>query len=366
MRFSASLLLASLVLSALAKPYWVRQETDPTDPTDPGGADGDGDGDDDTDADGNAPDLGDGNGIPDVSNATNPQCVPFYGVRDAILGGIFQGRCGDSARAAVRLAFHDAGTFSLQLQALGLPTGAADGSMIWDPTEVTRTENNGLQTIVGILAPLPAQLGVSPGDILHLAGVLGVLACPGGPRVDAFVGRGLPLNTAPTGRLPNPDDPVPLLLAKFADMSFSVRSMVALIGAHTSGKQRFVDPARNGSSFDSTVDIWDVDFYGETVHGTPDSNVFMLDSDVNIAGNTSTRAEFHRYINNQPDWDEDYRAAHFQMSTLGYNVTTLINCTEIMPASINLTTLTINGTVDPTLLEAATQKYRAPWLVPSS
>ncbi|KAJ7016552.1 heme peroxidase, partial [Mycena alexandri] len=292
---------------------------------------------------------------------------------------LYEGRCGDSARAAVRLAFHDAGTFSLQLQDLGLPTGAADGSMIWDPTEVTRTENNGLQTIVGILAPLPAQLGVSPGDILHV-GFLISIACPGGPRVDAFVGRGLPLNTAPTGRLPNPDDPVPLLLAKFADMSFSVRSMVALIGAHTSGKQRFVDPARNGSSFDSTVDIWDTGrpFTGRRIqvrwHGSiqlwsysplsPD--VFMLDSDVNIAGNTSTRAEFHRYINNQPDWDEDYRAAHFQMSTLGYNVTTLINCTEIMPASINLTTLTINGTVDPTLLEAATQKYRAPWLVPSS
>jgi len=348
----------------------VRQTTDPTDPTDPAdppdGPDGDGEGDDDTNADGNVPDLGDGNGIPDVSNATNPQCVPWYGIRDAILGGIFQGRCGDNSRAAVRLAFHDAGTFSLGLQGLGRPNGAADGSMIWDPTEVTRTENNGLQNIVGILKPLPAQFGVSPGDILHLAGVLGVLACPGGPRIDAFVGRPLPLNVAPTDRLPNPEDPVELLLAKFEDMSFSVRSMIALIGAHSTGKQRFVDPARNGSSFDSTVNVWDVDFYGETAHGTTDPDVFTLDSDRFLANNVSTIMEFHRYINNQPDWDEDYRAAHFQMSTLGINQSALINCTEIMPASINLTTLTINGTVDPDLLEAATQKYRAPWLVPSS
>jgi manganese peroxidase len=43
-------------------------------------------------------------------------------------------------------------------------------------------------------------------------------------------------------------------------MGFSIRELMALIGAHTTGKQRFVDPTRAGNSFDSTVDIWDVRF----------------------------------------------------------------------------------------------------------
>ncbi|KAJ6566832.1 heme peroxidase [Mycena capillaripes] len=357
--FATSLLLSSLLvipLLAIATPYSsytsLRQTTDPTyptdptDPTDPADpadpAGGDGDGDDDTDSDGNVPDLGDGNGIPDVSNATNPQCVPWYAVRDAILGGIFHGRCGDEARASVRIAFHDAGTFSNALIAQGLPTGAADGSMIWDPTEVTRTENNGLQSI--------------------LAGVLGVLACPGGPRIDAFVGRPQPKNVAPNGLFPSPDDPVPTLLARFADMGFTTRDLIALVGAHSTGKQRFVDPSVANSSFDSTVDIWDVRFYSETAAPTTPPDVLKLHSDVNFSHNTSTKFEFHRFINNQEDWDEDYRAAHLKMSLLGQDVTTLTNCTELMPASINLTNLTVNGVVDPTLLEAAIQKYRAPWL----
>jgi hypothetical protein len=85
----ALFLISLLVLPAIAKPH-ARDLTDPI--TDPIGIAGDGDGDDDIDADGNVPGLGDGNGIPDVSNATNPQCIPWYAVRDAILGGIFHGR----------------------------------------------------------------------------------------------------------------------------------------------------------------------------------------------------------------------------------------------------------------------------------
>lgn len=67
------------------------------------------------------------------------------------------------------------GTFSLALQAAGEPNGGADGSILVDPNEVLRTENNGLQNIVSLLSPLPAKFGVSAGDVLHLAGVLGVV-----------------------------------------------------------------------------------------------------------------------------------------------------------------------------------------------
>jgi hypothetical protein len=61
-----------------------------------------------------------------------------------------------------------AGPFSLALQAAGQPNGAADGSMLVDPNEVLRPENNGLGNIVSLLQPLPAQFNVSAGDILHV------------------------------------------------------------------------------------------------------------------------------------------------------------------------------------------------------
>ncbi|KAJ7169217.1 heme peroxidase [Mycena crocata] len=317
-----------------------------------------------------------GSGIPSVDNATNPLCVPWYGIRDAMMRGMFQesriGRCNDAARASIRLAFHDAGTFSLALQAAGLPNGGADGSILVDPNEVLRPENNGLQNIVSLLQPLPAQFGVAPGDILHLAGVLGVLACPGGPLINAYIGREAPKNIAPNGLLPNPEDPVEVTTARFADMGFSIRELMALIGSHTTAKQRFVDVAKASTSFDSTVDIWDVRFYSETQSTTTLAGTFKLDSDVNFSHNATTTKDFSRFIGNQDNWIREYADAHEKMSLLGIDPTTLTDCSEILPLSIDLEPLAVpkgsgkpptDPTIDPVKLEAAIQQFRSIWLV---
>ncbi|KAJ7096955.1 heme peroxidase [Mycena epipterygia] len=340
-----------------------------------------------------------GSGIPNVTNAINPTCIPWYGIRDAIMGGIFQGRCTDSARAAVRLAFHDAGTytanifadfkltffvagtFSLALQAAGQPNGGADGSMLVDPNEVLRSENNGLQNIVSLLAPLPARFGVAPGDIVHLAGVLGVLACPGGPKVNVFVGREPPFNIAPENLLPSAEAPVADLLALFADKGFNAKELMALIGAHTTGKQRFVDTALANSSFDSTVTIWDTRFYTETSTNASIAGTFRLDSDVRFATDATTSADFTRFIGppGAAMWLTDYAAAHLKMSLLGIDITGLTDCTEILPAAIDLTPLAVvtstgggsnkpvtDPVIDPIKLEAQIEQQRGIWLVPGS
>ncbi|KAJ7061675.1 heme peroxidase [Mycena amicta] len=289
------------------------------------------------------------------------------------MGGIYQGRCGDSARASIRLAFHDAGTFSQALQASGLPNGAADGSLLTDPDEVQRADNNGLQNIVGLLKPLPAQFNVSAGDVLHLAGVLGVLACPGGPVINTYIGRPAPQNVAPQGLLPNPNSPVPVLTARFADMGFSIRELMALIGAHTTGKQRFVNTLVAPSTFDSTPEIWDVRFYSETANTTlTPPGTFKLNSDINFAHNATTQKDYNRFVGNQNNWAQEYAAAHEKMSLLGLNRNTLTDCTEILPQSIDLSTLAVTSsgkgkapvdpTIDPVKLEAAIQKYRSIWL----
>ena len=77
--FSVTLLVASILFSSILASQRPGSSADPS-------------GVPDNDGDGNIPNLGDGNGIPDVSNATNPACIPWYGIRDAILGGIFHGR----------------------------------------------------------------------------------------------------------------------------------------------------------------------------------------------------------------------------------------------------------------------------------
>jgi hypothetical protein len=62
------------------------------------------------------------------------------------------------------------------------------------------------------------------------------------------------------------------------------------------------------------------------------------------------------------------------MSLLGVDVTDLADCSEILPLSIDITTLTVASTgggkpptdplVDPVKLEAAIQQFRSIWLVP--
>ncbi|KAJ7085164.1 heme peroxidase [Mycena belliarum] len=292
------------------------------------------------------------NGIPTVDNLKTAACKPWI-----------------AAAVEIQRALLYASPFSLALEAAGLPNGAADGSMLADPNEVLRPANNGLQTIVGLLRPLPAQFGVSHGDVLHLAGVLGVLACPGGPKIKTYVGRGEPKNISPDGLLPDPNDPVPVLTARFADMGFSVRELIALIGAHSTGKQRFVDPAFAGDAFDSTVDIWDVRFYSETQNRTAAPGTFRLNSDVNFSHNASTIAAWNRFVRNQDSWEGDYSKAHEKMSLLGLDADTLTDCTEILPRSIDISSLTVPGfsgdgdpTVDPVKLEAAIQEFRSIWL----
>ena len=64
----------------------------------------------------------------------------------------------------------------------------------------------------------------------------------------------------PDGLLPDTNAPVDVLLARFRDMGFDTRELMALIGAHSASKQRFVDVSRAGQALDSTVDLWDVRF----------------------------------------------------------------------------------------------------------
>jgi hypothetical protein len=78
------------------------------------------------------------------------------------------GRCNRYARAAIRLGFHDAGTWKE-----GLEYGGADGSIILAKEEISRPDNRGLQDIVRVLGDMHRQqfkqYGVGMADFIQFA-----------------------------------------------------------------------------------------------------------------------------------------------------------------------------------------------------
>ncbi|KAJ6483271.1 heme peroxidase [Mycena sanguinolenta] len=125
------------------------------------------------------------------------------------------------------------------------------------------------------------------------------LACPGGPTTVPFVGRPPPRHMAPDGFLPGSDYPIELLTARFADMGFSAREMVALVGVHSIGKQMFIDPDKINATFDTTPDLLDTRFYTEIRAGKVTPHTMHLDSDVGFATKPNTAQHWGSFIGNQ-------------------------------------------------------------------
>jgi len=179
------------------------------------------------------------------------------------------GTCNDAARAAVRLGFHDAAAWS---KTSG--SGGADGSLILSIDEINRSENNGMQDIrlkaVGLLAKYAAW-GVGAGDLAQYMHNVATVVCPLGPRVLTLVGRKNSLFSNPNGLIPDTRASADDLIQLFSDKTINFKDLIALIGAHTTAKQRFVDPSKAGQSLDSTPGVWDVKFYSEVLVPTPPS-----------------------------------------------------------------------------------------------
>jgi hypothetical protein len=176
------------------------------------------------------------------------------------------GTCNSFARAAVRFGFHDAAAWNTSTG-----FGGADGSLLINPTEVSRSENAGLQTIhdtATLFLNKYSSFGVGAADLVQFMHNVAVVTCPLGPRQITFVGRDSSDADAPTGLLPDARSPVTDLLQLFLDKTIGTIDLISLIGAHTTGTQRFFDPA-NAGPFDTTDGVWDVAFYSEALNVDP-------------------------------------------------------------------------------------------------
>jgi hypothetical protein len=177
------------------------------------------------------------------------------------------GTCNSLARAAVRFGFHDAAAWDTTTG-----FGGADGSLLTNPTEVSRPENAGLQVVHDAAATLfkkYAPFGVGSADLVQFMHNVAVVTCPLGPRQITFVGREDSSADAPTGLLPDARAPVTDLLSLFLNKTIGTIDLISLIGAHTTGQQHFFDPA-NAGPFDSTDGVWDVKFYSESLEPSPE------------------------------------------------------------------------------------------------
>lgn len=151
---------------------------------------------------------------------------------------------------------------------------------------------------------------VSMADLIQFGAVLAVASCPLGPRIRTFVGRADNASAAPPGLLPPVAGSADLLVELFRNKTIAPHGLAALVGAHTTSQQFFVDESRAGDPQDSTPGVWDVLFYrqalgGEGVEVPP--RVFMFDSDVVLGRDSRTGPEMALFgfaSDGQADWNE--------------------------------------------------------------
>lgn len=218
-------------------------------------------------------------------------CVWKYVVDDMVKSFQDSNGCTDLARGAIRLGFHDAATWDKNSA-----YGGADGSLLLSD-ELSRSDNRGLEDIGAQTLTWYnkyKQYGAGMADLIQVGALTAVVSCPGGPRIRNFVGRKDNSKAGPTGKLPQPYQDAKFLIDLFAAKTFTANDLVALIGAHTSSKQKFVDPARANTPQDSTPALWDNKYYSETLT-SDNTTILVFHSDRALATYSTTKAQWNTF-----------------------------------------------------------------------
>jgi len=242
------------------------------------------------------------------------------------------GQCTSLARQAVRMGFHDCGSWTIS-DGFGPDAGGCDGSLIL-ANELARPENLGMQELglflQGVTAQFDNQIGTA--DLIQMSAATAIVTCPGGPQIQVFVGRPDSSTPSPFGLLPMPNQTAPDLFNQFVQKGFSALQLAALLGAHTVAQQFFVNPALAGQPLDDTDGLWDVHFYTDIFN--PPEGIFQLQSDVVLSTFEEVGQGFSGFVDNQGKWEGEFSTAMTQMSLNGIagGSEALIECTSALPA----------------------------------
>ncbi|KAK3303647.1 heme peroxidase [Chaetomium strumarium] len=268
------------------------------------------------------------------SKCRNDTCCVWKYVADTMASAFkdSSGQCTELARQAIRMGFHDAGTWSKSEGG-----GGANGAIVL-AGDWTRSENRGLEDIAVQMSVWYAQYhpyGAGMADLVQMGATVAAVTCPLGPRVRSFVGRPDSSAPDPEGRLPEVTDSAEELVALFADKTISLGELIALVGAHTVSRQRFVDPSKAGAPQDTSPGVWDVSFYNETISTPPPPGVFVFQSDLALARYPASEgfwSAFSNPANDQAAWAASYATAYVHLSVLGVeHINNLTECTGVLP-----------------------------------
>ena len=265
-------------------------------------------------------------------------CCVWYNISSDITNILAQnGGCGDLARQVIRAGFHDAATWSAPREAKGKNCCGADGSLVLSGKELNRTENLGLDMVAGFFSPLYQKYRankVGMADLIQYAANHATVKCTQGPRVRTFIGRKDNKNPGPAGILPEPTDTAAYIVSLFANKTFVSDDLISLVGAHSTGKQFYVNKTLAGEPFDQTPGIWDVFYYAQ-VQQPPQAGIFRLASDYALSTDSLTSARWNQLaLGTQNQWNNAYAMAYVRMSLLGVNnINNLTECTKVLPMS---------------------------------
>ena len=267
--------------------------------------------------------------LPDLStrDGGGGNCPAIWTTIASELQGMFldktvnPSQCNDAARAAIREAFHDCGSWETALGTLP-GNGGCDGSLILtrDPNgdcsdeatcELKRGENGGLADISATLLALQKKYvardsSVTVADMIQFAAAVAIVTCPGGPQIKTFVGR-KDYSVPATRLLPDVHAPGADLYALFQRKGFNANELAALLGAHSTSKQFGVDPSQSGAAQDSTPGKWDVQYYADTL--SPPAGVYVLPSDTVLAAHPTVGKEFKGFVGSQGKWTSAFGSA---------------------------------------------------------
>ncbi|KAJ7111693.1 manganese peroxidase [Mycena epipterygia] len=293
---------------------------------------------------------------PDGTHVGNAACCPFVPLAKNLQQTLFQNECGEDAHEAIRLTFRRSLVFYL-------PGGGADGSMLLFPTvEPNFHANNGIDDAVNNLLEILPKAGVSAGDLVQFAGAVALSNCPGAPQLEFMAGRPNKTFAAIDGLIPEPQDSVDSILARFADAgNFTPFEVVSLLSSHSIARADHVAPGLDAAPFDSTPFVYDTQVFlevllkgvgfpandsGSTVPGVGevssplprgsgnDTGELRLQSDFAIARDPRTSCYWQGFVNEQEFMAASFKAAMAKLAVLGHNRADLIDCSDVVPATV--------------------------------
>ena len=101
------------------------------------------------------------------------------------------------------------------------------------------------------------------GPSIQFAGAVALSNCPGSPRLQFLAGRPEAQSASPPNLVPPPSGSVDSILSRMADAGFTADDTVALLAAHSVGRQEVTDLTVPGMPLDSTPGRFDGQFYLE-------------------------------------------------------------------------------------------------------